>query len=301
MVCFFHQPAQQWFLGENGKQRRAQLCSGRWCWPRWYFNNERSRLDVTNKRKEKKKQKHNKATKTTNNPWKGPSVFNLGGRHGSKRISFAQILPRVPVPHKPAFQGKYSPRLMDNIRCFPQRPKQWQQTSETYYSTCVSLSPLLPSTAGSESPCLFCALIAIHLLWILPLQIKQPRGGLGNYFSSQAATIAASICRPTINQCLLENVCFCVKIREEFGQLGNCPEMCLKVRNRLVMSVHTTANGSRGCQVPCCGAADPWFVLLMAGGNLGQCRRSPGALLMEQQVGCMSNSRAVHINVPFRW
>lgn len=108
MVCFFHQPAQQWFLGENGKQRRAQLCSGRWCWPRWYFNNERSRLDVTNKRKNKK-QKNNKATKTTNNPWKGPSVFNLGGRHGSKRISFAQILPRVPVPHKPAFQGKYRP------------------------------------------------------------------------------------------------------------------------------------------------------------------------------------------------
>lgn len=76
------------------------------------------------KEKKKKNTKHNKATKTTNNPWKGPSVFNLGGRHGSKRISFAQILPRVPVPHKPAFQGKYSPRLMDNIRCFPQRPKQ---------------------------------------------------------------------------------------------------------------------------------------------------------------------------------
>lgn len=77
--------------------------------------------------------------------------------------------------------------------------------------------------------------------------------------------------------------------------------MRLKVRNRSVMSVHTTANGSRGCQGPWCGAADPRFVLLMAGGNFGQCRRSPGPLLMEQQVGCMSNSRAIHVNVPFRW
>lgn len=51
-------------------------------------------------RKKKKTQQNQQTTR-----WKS-HLFSISGRRGSKRISFAQILPRFPVPYKPAFQEK---------------------------------------------------------------------------------------------------------------------------------------------------------------------------------------------------
>lgn len=120
--------------------------------------------------------------------WKS-HLFSIPGRLSSKRISVAQTLPHFPVPHKPAFQEKVEPNWWTGSDAFLKVQSNLNRHLRLIRA-CPSLPHCDPPVQNLSHPLPVWALILDHLSWILPLQIKQPCGGLGNYFSMQSATIA---------------------------------------------------------------------------------------------------------------
>lgn len=126
------------------------------------------------------------------------------------------------------------------------------------------------------------ALIAHRALWLLPLQIKQPCGGLSNYFLMRSATIAE---RVFVDPWLISFHCeiyACVKsggrVLATFGEHWNACEG----QERFSYVSNVTADGKGESWLSWSVAADLRFPSLMAGGDLGQCKRSPTPV--EQQV-----------------
>lgn len=126
------------------------------------------------------------------------------------------------------------------------------------------------------------ALIANHALSPLPLQIKQPCGGLGNYFLMQSATIAE---RVFVDPWLISFHCeiyACVKSGGRVLAMFRVHWNASKGQEHFSYVSHVTADGKRESRLSWCVVADLRFPSLMAEGDVGQCKRSPTPV--QQQV-----------------
>lgn len=159
-----------------------------------------------NKRKKQNQQTH----KTNKQPAESPICFQSQAGLAPEENSFAQILPSFPVPHKPAFQEKVKPNWWTGSDAFLK-----VQSNLSRHLRLIRACPCLPHcdppVQNLSHPLPVCALILDHLSWILPLQIKQPCGGLGNYFSMQTATIAEWVFVDLWLICVCCEICACVK------------------------------------------------------------------------------------------
>lgn len=151
------------------------------------------------------------------------------------------------------------------------------------------------------------ALIANHALSPLPLQIKQPCGGLGNYFLMQSATIAE---RVFVDPWLISFHCeiyACVKSGGRVLAMFRVHWNASKGQEHFSYVSHVTADGKRESRLSWCVVADLRFPSLMAEGDVGQCKRSTpvgssslGILVGLAILTFINKSRAVYIDVPFR-
>lgn len=148
------------------------------------------------------------------------------------------------------------------------------------------------------------------VLWLspLPLQIKQPCGGLGNYFLMQSATIAE---RVFVDPWLISFHCeiyACVKSGGRVLAMFRVHWNASKGQEHFSYVSHVTADGKRESRLSWCVVADLRFPSLMAEGDVGQCKRSPtpvgssslGILVGLAVLTFINKSRAVYIDVPFR-
>lgn len=204
---------------KHRKQIPAQLClERRWCWPQWYFNNDRSRLDVTNKRK-KAQQNH----KTNKQPSERPICFHSQAGMVPKELALLKSCPVSLYPTSQLFKKKYNP-IDGQYQMLSSRSKA--MTADIWdLLKHIRLSPLLPSTAESESPSLGLCSDSGPFIMNPSITNQTAMWRLRQLFLDTVSyNSRMSICRSMINQCPLWNLCLCKIGGKSLGNFETIPK-----------------------------------------------------------------------------
>lgn len=213
--------------------------------------------------KEKKPKPTNPQNQQTTR-WKS-HLFSIPGRLNSRRNSFAQILPRFPVPTSQLFKKKYNPSdgqdQMLSSRSKAISAGIWEWLEHIPVLPTVTLQCRIWVTLSDTGPFIMNPSITNQAaMW----RLRQL------FLNAVSYNGRMSICRSVINLCLLWNLCLCKIKGNSLGNLGTVKkpfksQECVSCAGECHSSWQQEGSG---IVVSC--SAGTTFLFLVARGDLGK-------------------------------